>query len=189
VEAHTIMVWEKSKSWDMMKEPILQMETDKMIPRYAFHKPFTVRLPDRSEWDKGILPLGKRGLIWYMDGSKMNEGTGAGVYGQVMRKRFSFSLGRYATVFQAEVYAIKACTDENIKRGYCNRNIYILSDSQAAIKTLQNCKIYSKLVWDCHQSLMILAESNKVMWVPGQKGIEGKKLRTNSLKRAPYAHL
>jgi ribonuclease HI len=86
---------------------------------------------------------------------------------------FSYSLGWYTMVFQAEVYAIKACTDENIKRGYHNRNIYILLDSQAAIKALDNCKIYSKLVWDCHQSLMILAEHNKVhlLWVPGHKGI------------------
>jgi hypothetical protein len=34
---------------DMKREPILQMGTDKMIQRYAFHKPFMVRLPDRSE--------------------------------------------------------------------------------------------------------------------------------------------
>jgi hypothetical protein len=45
----------------------------------------------------------------------MNEGTGAGAYGHGMRHRCSFSLGRYAMVFQAEVYAIKACTDEDIK--------------------------------------------------------------------------
>jgi hypothetical protein len=39
----------------------------------------------------------------------MREGTGAGVYGQSVRKRLSFSLGRYTTVFQAEIYAILAC--------------------------------------------------------------------------------
>jgi hypothetical protein len=59
--------------------------------------------------------------------------------------QLSFSLGWYTTVFQAEVPAIKACADENNKRGYCNRNIYILSDSQAAIKALGNCKMCSKL--------------------------------------------
>jgi hypothetical protein len=32
----------------MMKEPILQMGIDK-ITRYVFHKPFTVRFPNRSE--------------------------------------------------------------------------------------------------------------------------------------------
>jgi hypothetical protein len=37
------------KSWDMIKEPILQMETDKMILRYAFHKPFTVKFLNKNE--------------------------------------------------------------------------------------------------------------------------------------------
>jgi hypothetical protein len=30
------------KSWDMKQEPILLMGTDKMIPRYVFHKPVKV---------------------------------------------------------------------------------------------------------------------------------------------------
>lgn len=34
------------KSWDMEHEPILQMGTDKMIPRYVYHKLFTVRFPN-----------------------------------------------------------------------------------------------------------------------------------------------
>jgi hypothetical protein len=37
------------------------------------------------------------------------EGTRAGVYGQSVGRRLSFSLGWYATVFQAEIYAILAC--------------------------------------------------------------------------------
>jgi ribonuclease HI len=52
------------------------------------------------------------------------------------RRKLSFSLGQYTTVFQAEVYAIKACAVENLDRNYKNRNISILSDSQAAIKAL-----------------------------------------------------
>jgi hypothetical protein len=35
---------------DIKKEPILQMGTDKMIPRHGYDKPFTIRFPDRSEW-------------------------------------------------------------------------------------------------------------------------------------------
>jgi hypothetical protein len=53
--------------------------------------------------------------------------------------------------FQAEVYSIKACLAENLHRIYMNRNIYIPSDSQAAIKGLSSHRITSKLVWDCHQ--------------------------------------
>jgi hypothetical protein len=64
------------------------------------------------------------------------------------------SLEQYITVFQAEVYAIKACTVENLDRNYENRNIYILSDCQAAINALDKYPITSKLVWDCHESLI-----------------------------------
>jgi hypothetical protein len=42
-----------SIAWDTIKEPILQMGTDKIIPRYAFYKPSTVKLTNRSEWDRG----------------------------------------------------------------------------------------------------------------------------------------
>jgi hypothetical protein len=75
------------------------------------------------------------------------------VYCHGTRKKLSFSLGKYTTVFQAEVYATKACAAENLDRDCKNRNIYILSDSQAAIKALGKYPITSKLVWDCHQSL------------------------------------
>jgi ribonuclease HI len=80
----------------------------------------------------------------------------------------SYFLVRY---FQAEVYAITACAVENLGRNYRNRNIY----SQVAIKALGKHQITSKLVWDCHQSLIQLAEHNRVqlMWVPGHEGIDG----------------
>jgi len=50
-----------------------------------------------------------KGLVWFTDGSKMMEGTGAGVYGQSLGRRLSIPVGKHATVFQAEVYAILAC--------------------------------------------------------------------------------
>jgi hypothetical protein len=85
-------------------------------------------------------------------------------------RKLSFSVGQYTTVFQAEVYAIKACTVENLDGDYKNRNIYILSDSQTAIKALDKHQITSKLVWDCHQSFTLLARHNRVqlIWDPGQ---------------------
>jgi hypothetical protein len=66
---------------------------------------------------------------------------------------------------------IKACISQNIDRGYVNRNIYILSDSQAAIKALGKYQIASKLVWDCHLSLIQLARHNRVqlVWVTGHR--------------------
>jgi hypothetical protein len=85
------------------------------------------------------------------------------------------TVGKYTTVFQAEVYGIKACAGENIDRNYKNRNVCILSDSQDAIKALGKFHITSKLVWDCHQSPIQLAGHNRVQltWVPGHEGITG----------------
>lgn len=75
----------------IMKESYLQIGPDRMTLRYAFHKPFTVKLCDRSEWDRGIASVGKRELTWYTVGSKINEGTGAGAHDYGMGQRFSLA--------------------------------------------------------------------------------------------------
>lgn len=48
------------------------------------------------------------------------------------------------------------------KKGYKGRNIYILSDRQVALKWLNNFQINSKIIWDCRQSLVKLAEHDRV---------------------------
>jgi ribonuclease HI len=151
------------------------MGSDKMIPRHVYGKPFMIRFPDRSEWKEGFQPDRKGGVMWYTDGFKANKGIGVGVYCYGTRQKLNFSLGQYTTVFQAEAYAIKACAVENLDRNYKNRNIYFLPDSQVVIKAFGIYQITSKLVWDCHQSLIQLAKHTRVqlIWVPGCEGIVG----------------
>jgi len=95
-----------------------------------------------------------------------------------MRRGHSFSLGLNNMVFQTEIYAIKVCLKEKVEKGYSGRNIYIISDSQAASKDLDSSQINPKLVWDCHQSLVKLAECNRIqlVWVPGHMGIDGNEI-------------
>jgi ribonuclease HI len=64
---------------------------------------------------------------------------------------------------------------EDMEMDYKGRNMYVLSNNQAAMQVLNNFHINSKLVWDCHNSLVKLAEHNRaqLIWVPGQMGIEG----------------
>lgn len=61
----------------------------------------------------------------------------------------------------------------NIDRKYMSKEITIMSDSQAAQKSLSAYNLSSKLVWECRRKLDELANKNKVIliWVPGHAGV------------------
>jgi RNase H. len=76
------------------------------------------------------------------------------------------------------------------KNGYKDRNIYFLSDSQTAIKAHNNFQIDSKLIWDCHPSLVKLAEHNRfqLVWVPVDMRIDGNEVADRMAEKAAYIH-
>jgi len=114
-------------------------------------------------------------LIWYTDGSRNDSETGSGIYGRRPNRSYCFPLGKLATVFQTEIYAILQCAYENIRRAYKNKQILICSDSQAALKALSGPKVTSRLVAECLDALFALASLNEVtvVWVTGHQGILG----------------
>jgi quinolinate synthase len=67
-------------------------------------------------------------------------------------------LGKYATFFQTEIYAILQRAYENTRRPYKNKRILIFSDSQAALKALSGLKVTSRLVAECLEALSVLAK-------------------------------
>ncbi|XP_050294284.1 uncharacterized protein LOC126734631 [Anthonomus grandis grandis] len=135
--------------------------------------PFKVIIDDRQSWEKKEVPKADNASLWYTDGSKLTEGAGLGVSGPNIK--ISKSLGKYPNIFQAEVLAIDICAEECINQGLQRKHIFILSDSQAALKALKAFKCDSKLVWECKQTLKRLTTKNQVtlMWLPGHRGIEG----------------
>ena len=62
---------------------------------------------------------------WFIDGSRTDLGTGSGIYSLKPNKSYSFSLGKFASVFLTEIYAILRCAYENIRRAYKNKQILI----------------------------------------------------------------
>ena len=68
-----------------------------MRPAFNLERNYMVIMLTRKEWTigPGTSPV-VQGLVWFKDGSGM-EGTGAGVYGQTAGRKFSISLGKYAT--------------------------------------------------------------------------------------------
>jgi ribonuclease HI len=151
------------------------MRVDFMRPVYNLEPKYRVTMLAREEWARSPgTPPAVKGLVWYTDGSRTAEGTGAGVYGQSVNRRLSIPLGKHATVFQAEVYAILACAHEIEAQDQSEKYVSICSDSQAALKALQDAKT-SPLVHQCQQALNDISARHAVglYWVPGHEGVRG----------------
>jgi hypothetical protein len=102
----------------------------------------------------------------------------AGVYGQSMRRRLSFSLGKCATVFQAEVFTILACVHDIKVHGTPEKYVSTCSDSQAALKALRAVRTTSPLVYQCQKVLNGISAQHAVglYWVPGHAGVNGNEI-------------
>jgi hypothetical protein len=127
-------------------DPIFNMRVDVMKPVFNLEPKYRVTMLTREEWTRGPGTPVVKGPIWFTDGSRTAEGTGSGVYGQSADTRLSISLGKHATVYQAEVYAILACVHETETQDWPKKYVSICSDSQASLKALQAAKTTSPLV-------------------------------------------
>ncbi|KAI5735950.1 hypothetical protein M8J77_024650 [Diaphorina citri] len=164
---------------------ILQMISDQMVTCNYDVTPAKTVINSRDYWERNHVETKHGEIVWYTDGSKTTDGTGAGIHGANPRVDISISLGEHGTVFQAEVYAILGSLQKSLEMGYSNSTIKIFSDSQAAIKALENNQTKSKLVWECKHLLKRLAERNrvKITWIPGHAAFEGNE-KADELARA-----
>jgi ribonuclease HI len=165
------------------------MRVDVIKPVFNLEPKYRVTTLTREEWTRGSgTPPAVKGLIWYMDGSRTGEGTGAGVYGQSVNRRLSIPLGKYATVFQAEVYAILVCVQETETQDRPEKYVSICFDSQAGLKAFQAAKTTPPLVQQCQKALNDISARHTVglYWVPGHAGVRGNEI-ANKLARSGSA--
>jgi hypothetical protein len=168
IEAELLCIWRD------VSDPILDMRSDHTIPVYHYSRTFKVII-DRDYWRNNDPAHPEDALIWFTDSSKADTGTGSGIFGVRPNGSLRFPLGKYATVFQTEIYVILQCAYENTCRAYKNKRILIFSNSQAALKALNSPKATSELVVECLNAVSALAGLDEVtlVWVLRHRGISG----------------
>jgi ribonuclease HI len=99
----------------------------------------------------------------YTDGSLFEGRAGFGYFSEELNLKAFFALETFATVFQAEVYAIMACSDYCLWECITDKTICICSDSWASLLALASHTVSSRLVLQCRQSLQGLSIHNRVL--------------------------
>jgi hypothetical protein len=127
-------------------DPIFNIGVDVMRPTFNCEPKYMVIILTREKWTRGPWTPVVKGLVWFMDGSRTTEGTEAGVCGHSSGKRLRISMGKYATVFQAEVFAILACVYEIQTNVRPDKYVSICSDNWVAVRAPQATETMSPLV-------------------------------------------
>ncbi|XP_055903127.1 uncharacterized protein LOC129939219 [Eupeodes corollae] len=112
---------------------IISVDTDYCTPTLSLSKCFKVIFPSREDWEDDIVSIGFD-TTTFTDGLKMECGVGSGIFSESLNVAKSFRLPDFASVFQAELLAIKeAC---KIVKQNQNGNAAIFTDNQAAVKAI-----------------------------------------------------
>lgn len=158
--------------------PTRGMQYDMCLPQYCFEKKYLLHIPTREDWETSLSTGGNPDChTFYTDGSLTEYGSGAGVYSRNLIMK-SYPLGKFATVFQSEIFAIIEAVSFARNQEWCGQEVRICTDSQAAILALENPLCNSKLVKKCKTELNQLSSLNRVTvtWVPGHQGFEGNEI-------------
>jgi len=145
--------------------------TDYVPPIVNFERRYKIFIPTSTDWDN--LPHQFENAVnIYTDGSTLNSQIGGGVFSPL---KVSFRLPDHCSVFQAEVKAIQEAMAHLDTSEHHEIDIFIFSDSQAALRALDSYTTNSKTISECRKSLSEMATHLRInlIWVPGHRNIEG----------------
>ena len=158
---------------EMGVEPF-DSSSDYMTSLFDFEIPFMTTFPSREEWESKQV-TNEFQISVFTDGSKMDCGTGSGVFVSALNIEESYKLNDENSVFQAEVVAVIKAAELLENKDIQNKSIAIFIDSHAAIRAIASRQIKSRVVLNCRAVLKRLCDRNSITlcWVPGHSGHEG----------------
>ena len=160
------------KYWTgLVEESGIEVDTLDVCDERVIDRKFTVNLDFRR-----MRPITSE-LNIYTDGSKIDQRVGAGYVMYHFRSRIreeKFNLPEYATVFQAELLAIREAAI-GLKQMGEFRYVRILVDSQAALHSLILRRVESRLVMETITALNEAAEGRTIIlnWTMAHVGTTG----------------
>jgi len=135
----------------LSKHTYLPRSTDYVPPIVNFERRYKIFIPTRTDWDN--LPHQFENAVnIYTDGSKLNFQTGGGVFSPELDIKVSIRLPDHCSVFQAEVMAIREAMTHPDTSVRHDIDIFIFSDSQAALRALDSYTTNSKTISECRKS-------------------------------------
>lgn len=130
------------------------------------------------------------GISIYTDGSKTNHGTGASLvaYNQHNQKVYQayYKLQKHCTNNQAEIFAIYKSLQFIQQNNNMNKIFNIISDSKAALFSLNKQESYSSIVIDMKEMIKNINKNNtiKFFWSPGHRRVIGNEIADFLAKKA-----
>ena len=113
-----------------------------MSPPFNFEPNYRDTMLTREEWIRGPGTSTVKWPVRSTDGSRTLGGAVAGDYGQSLGRRLTISLGKYATVFPAEIYMLSWPLLMKFKWAIDQKNTAsICSDSHAVWKLFRLSKL------------------------------------------------
>ena len=109
--------------------PAAFLRHDRDLVRYRFDATYKVVYPDRTSWTTETGPLQGQSLIWYTDGSKIEEGSGAGVCLSASNKEVSIPLGKHCTGGGGDHSHNGVCAGEPLGGVQRQKNLHLFRQS------------------------------------------------------------
>jgi len=138
---------------------------------------FNVKIRNRKDWEEnGLLNVPNWTLSCFTDGSRIDGNAGASYFISEIEEDIVIPLGRYPTVYQAEIIGITyAARDLGQNELDYFERVDLFVDSLSTLQTLSSTKPVTELVWECFSALEELAKHREVTlnWIPAHRGLDG----------------